>query len=82
MIIVDVEIEALDKVYDFKLDDEVPISKIIDDICEMLSQKEKCAASVNSENLILFARKTGSILSQNMTLRNCNVVSGDKLMLI
>ncbi|MBQ4528380.1 MAG: hypothetical protein II998_09940 [Clostridia bacterium] len=82
MIIVDIAVEALDKTYDFKLDEEVTISKLIDDICEMLSQKEKCPSASDTEKLILCKASTGEILPHNLDLRSCKVVSGDSLMLI
>ena len=82
MIIVDIIVESLDNTFDFKLDDDVVISKIIEDICEVLSQKEKCKPAIHTETLILCKYSSGYILPQNMTLRDCGIVSGDKLMLV
>ena len=82
MIIVDISVEAFNKDYDFKLDDTVTVSKITEEICEMLTQKEKSTPIQNSESLILCKSDTGSILPSGMTLKACNVVSGDRLMLI
>ena len=82
MIIVDISVEAFDKTYDFKLDDNVSVSKIIEDICEMLARKEKCAPAQKSGDLILCEASSGRILPQGMTLAECGIVSGDRLMLI
>lgn len=82
MIIVDIAVEAFDKIYDFKLDDSVAVSKIIEDICEMLAQKEKCEPVQDINNLILCKSGSGKILPHGMTLKACGVVSGDKLLLI
>ncbi len=82
MIIVDISVEAFDKTYDFKLDDNVSVSKIIEDICEMLARKEKCAPVKKSGDLILCETANGSILPPGMTLTECGIVSGDRLMLI
>lgn len=82
MIVVDMEIEAMDRTYDFKLDESVPISKIIDDICELVAQKEKCASAKQPEKLVLCNKSTGQILPQDMSLKACGVISGEKLMLI
>lgn len=82
MIIVDIIVESLDKTFDFKLDENVIISKIIEDICEVLSQREKCKPAESTEMLILCKYSSGYILPHNMTLRDCGIVSGDKLMLV
>ncbi|MBQ3463755.1 MAG: EsaB/YukD family protein [Clostridia bacterium] len=82
MIIVDISVEAFNKVYDLKLDDTVTVAKITEEICEMLTQKEKSIPIQNAESLILCKSDTGSILPSGMTLKACSVVSGDRLMLI
>ena len=82
MIIVDISIQTLDKRYDFKLDETVTISKLIDDICEMITQKEKCLPTSRNDNIILCRSLTGEILPHNLDLRSCGVVSGESLTLI
>ena len=82
MIIVDVEVEATGSVYDFKLDENVPIVKIIDEMCELIARKEKCKTSKNPINLIFCKKSTGQVLSHSSTLSKSGIVSGDRLMLI
>ena len=82
MIIVDVDVEAMGHTYDFKLDDNVPIFKLIDEMCELISRKEKCAQVINPMNLVFCKRSTGQVLPHDHTLAMCGIVSGDKLMLI
>lgn len=82
MIIVDVEFVAIDRCYDFKLDDTVSISKIIDDMCEIISQKEGYESVKDPRKLILCNRSKGQILSQSATLQSYGVASGDLLMLV
>ena len=41
MVLVDICIVSIDKTYDFNLDEDTPISVLIEEIGEMVSQKEK-----------------------------------------
>lgn len=41
MIMVDVQVPALDAVYDFSLSEEVQIGVLIEEITEMICQREK-----------------------------------------
>lgn len=82
MIIVDVDVEAMGQTYDFKLNENVPVIKLIDEMCELISRKEKCAPVENPMKLVFCKRMTGQILPHDKTLQECGIVSGDKLMLI
>lgn len=82
MIVVDVDVEAMGKVYDFKLDETVPIVKLIDEMCELIARKEKCDTVKNPVDLVFCKQSTGQVLPHKSTLKECGIVSGDKLMLI
>ncbi len=82
MIIVDVDVEATGQIYDFKLDENVLIIKLIDEMCELISRKEKCETVRNPRNLVLCKRSTGQVLAHDYTLSMCGIVSGDRLMLL
>ncbi|CBK75874.1 hypothetical protein CIY_34180 [Butyrivibrio fibrisolvens 16/4] len=41
MILVDINVPSIDKYYDFLLNENTPIASIIDEITEMIGQKEK-----------------------------------------
>lgn len=82
MIVVDVNVEAMGKVYDFKLDENVSVAKLIDEMVELIARKEKCKTALNTEGLIFCKQSTGQILPHRATPADCGVVSGDTLMLI
>ena len=82
MIVVDIDVESMGQTYDFKLDENTLIIKLIDEMCELISRKEKCAGVKNPGELILCKKRTGQIFPHNYTLSMCGIVSGDKLILV
>ena len=44
MILTDVYVPSVDKIYDFQLNEKVPVSTVIEEITEMISQKEHSAS--------------------------------------
>ncbi|WP_026517595.1 hypothetical protein [Butyrivibrio sp. MC2021] len=82
MIVVDVFVPALDKTYNFSLNEKVRINSVITEITDMIEQKEKMTFIGDQTKLRLYSTETGSRLPIDNTLSECAVRSGKKLILI
>ncbi len=82
MILVDVYIPALEKTYDFRLDECAPLREVCMEICEQICQKEQCSMNENREEITLWNYKKRELLSGMANLRSAGITSGCKLMLI
>ena len=79
MILVDVYVPSLNRTYDFRLDETVGIDLIIDEISDMISQKEHCRIVGDRGKLFLASRTDKKILPYGSTLASCGVTTGDSL---
>lgn len=82
MVLVDVIVPSVNKVYDFQLSENAQISTVIEEICEMISQKERVSIAGNVTDLLLCDKDTNCILENNKTLAECNVATGHSLIFI
>lgn len=82
MIIAEVFVPSLDKSYEFKLNEDVAVWTVIDEISSVICQKEQCNISGDKDKLMLFKTDTAQVLSMNLSLYENGIKSGDRLMLI
>lgn len=82
MILVDINIVSIDKTYDFNLDEDTPIGVLIEEISEMVSQKERMELEGKSEAFYLCDKKDSCILPKASTLRKCHIRTGDFLFMV
>ena len=82
MILVDVMIPSIDKSYDFNVDENAQIALVMEEIVEMISQKEQCKIIGNKENLLLCQYAGQAILNKQMTLKEYGITNGYKLLLV
>ncbi len=82
MILVDVFVPSVDTVYDFQLDENAAIGMLVEEMGEMVGQKEHGQIGGNVEKLCLCSLGSRRILPKNRTLAECEIVTGDKLMLL
>ena len=82
MIMVDVYVPSMDREYDFGLDPDVEISRIIEEISEMIAGKEHSEIVGTPKELMLCDRRDGRILDGNKTLSGCRIQTGSSLILI
>ncbi|HIT66477.1 MAG TPA: hypothetical protein IAB61_04435 [Candidatus Merdisoma merdipullorum] len=82
MILVDVEAPSLGRDYQFSLDENSPVELLLDEIVEMISQKEHCEIPEDKEQLCLCSRNRGKILSRKKTLAEQGVTGADWLILL
>lgn len=82
MILVDIYVPSTGNTYDFQLDEEVPTGNVIEEISEMIGQKEHCRIEGDMSKLVLCAAKDKRILPKEDTLAQCHIVTGDSLILV
>lgn len=82
MILVDIYIPALDKVYDFQVDETVQTGKIIMEIAEMVSNDVKSEKNLGAEKLLLCSMEQEEILEKNKSLQEYGIKNGSRLLLV
>lgn len=82
MIMVEISVPSTDGSYEFKLNEDIPVGILMEEICSVVSEKEQCPLSNNGEPLILFNFQKKAPLSPNMTLYENGISGGDKLVLL
>jgi hypothetical protein len=82
MILVDIFVPALDKTYNFTLNENVKISAVITEITDMIEQKEKVCFIGNQSKLRLYTKENGRKLPVDNSLAECYIKSGKYLVLI
>lgn len=82
MILVNVRFPALNCSYDFKLSEMTEIARLMEDITEMIAQKERCGLDKGEDFYLLCNARTGRIFRRNTTLAENGISSGDTLLLV
>lgn len=82
MILVDVYSPALNKSYDFGLEEEAQISQIIEEIVEMICQREQCSLMENGMQFALCSETDKRILPPDCTVQSCGIKTGNRLILL
>lgn len=82
MILVDVYVPSVDNKYDFQLDEDTSIATIIEEVSEIISQKEQCVMLGKVDQMLLCSAKDERILRRRETLKGENIVTGDSLILV
>lgn len=81
MILVDVAVPVLDEVFDFELDEEVPVNELMKTIVILLAQALGSRPEIQEE-LYLYALRQECILNPHMTLKQQEIGWGDRLILL
>ena len=55
---------------------------VIDELCSVISEKERCDMPANADSFVLFSADKGVMLSKTLTLYENGVINGDRLILI
>lgn len=82
MIMVDVYVPSVDHEYDFEIDENAPVSLIIEEISAMVCQKEQCVLTGEVHELMLCDRETQKILTPVHSLKESRIGMGSKLILV
>lgn len=81
MIMVDVFVPVLDAEYDFSVSEETAIGVLIEEISEMICQREKLATISDAGSLMLCS-VSGEALSVKGTLAQYGLTNGSRLLLV
>lgn len=81
MIIVDVYVPALDRVYNFNLDEDSRISVLIEEISELICKKERSMLDGARNRFIMGSIDEEINFNPNYSLREYSVKNGDRLIL-
>ena len=81
MIMVDVEVLALDRVYDFELDTQMRTEEVMKKMVLLILQ-ESGLKTAEAEAFYLYGLRQEKILNPDMTLNEQGVQNGDRLVLI
>ena len=82
MIVVDIFVPSVDKEYDFQLNENMPIYTVIEEISEMIGQKEHSQIVGSVELLQLCDSEKQCVLHKNKTLLECGITTGKSLILV
>jgi hypothetical protein len=82
VIIVDINVFILDKVYDFELNEEAKVREVIEEIVHMVEQKEKTAFTGDIRDMVLVDNFRKDILNPEYTLAQQGIDSGWNLSLV
>ncbi|MDE6589029.1 MAG: EsaB/YukD family protein [Oscillospiraceae bacterium] len=82
MIIVDIRVPALEKVYNFSVEEMAKVSDLIEEVVELVCQKEHLAFNGNLEEMVLCSVEGGVQCDRNKCLNDYGVTGGSELILM
>ena len=82
MILVNVHIPALEKVYNFSVGEKAPISDLIEELVELVAQKEWIPFSGNLGKMTLCCLETGEQCDRGRCLSDYGICGGAELILV
>lgn len=82
MIIVDVYVPALDRIYNFNLDEDSKIAVLVEEISELICRKERSVLDGEKERFIMGSIDKKINLNPQYSLREYSIKNGEKLILV
>lgn len=82
MILVNVYVPAVEHTYDFRLNESFAPGVIVNELCEMVEQKEQLSPGNGRERLMLFDASLQRMLPFDRSLRESGIVDGHLLILV
>lgn len=80
MILVDIQVPVLDRVYDFELDEGAEVEMLTEDILALISEQEHVTCK-NSKEMLLYSLRQELILEGGSSLKQQGIIAGDRLIL-
>ena len=81
MIIINVEIPIMGKVYDFQIDENVPLYEAQEEIAEMICRRQQCRLNGQEHRLILWDKKRNLMLRREGTALENGLETGSELLM-
>lgn len=82
MLHVEIKVPALDKKYEFSLNENVTVKNVIEEVAAVIGQHEQKSWSQGEAPLVLCSCSGLGILPEGKTLYECQIQPGSQLMLI
>lgn len=83
MIMVDIYFPAVDETHTFRLDENVKVKALIQEIAEMMGKKYRSVVNTGEvEQAMLCTLENNMVLSHETSLAQSEVVNGDRLMFL
>jgi len=82
MILVELYVPSMDREYDFRLDETASILAVMEEVSELVAQKEQCSLAGQAQDLVLCHADAACILPLDGTLGGCGVKNGSRLVLV
>lgn len=82
MIIVNIRVPAIEKVYNFSVNEKARTDDLIEEIVEMVKQKEGVRFQGDLKSLVLCSVDSGTSFRKDRCLSDYGIYSGDELMLV
>lgn len=82
MLFVEVQVPIFDQVYDFKVEQNERVYKVLLDIIRKICQKEGFYIEEKQEKFFLWDMEQKRILPKDWTMEECGIKTGTKLLLI
>lgn len=82
MINVDMYVPSMDRMYNFNLDEESGISMLIEEISELICQKERSSLNGKKNRFIMGSVDQALNFNPEYSLREYSVKNGEKLILV
>lgn len=81
MIIVNVRVPAIEKVYNFSLEERAKVRDLIEEITELISQKERLPFQGDLEEVVLCSVENGEQCGKDNYLSDYGITDGAELIL-
>lgn len=82
MILVDIKVPIMGKSYDFKIDEQIPLGIVMEEVGESICQKEQCQAGGSLKELMLWDEERKTELPVDKTGYECGLKTGSQLLLV
>ena len=82
MIIVNIKVPALEKEYNFSVDENAPVQDLVEEIAELIVQKEGVQFSGNMADMVLCSRDPGFQCARTSCLNDYGIYGGAELILV
>jgi len=82
MIIVNVHVPALEKVYNFSVEEKAKISDLIEEVVELIVQKESIPFGGSLDKMTLCSIENGKQCDKSKCLADYGVCGGSELILV
>lgn len=82
MIVVDVKVPGLEKVYNMNVEEKAPVSELIEEIAELIAQKEHIALDGDITEMVLGSVDRGVQFRKDRSLSDYGIGGGAELILV